>query len=234
VMLPSPAVVEMCGYAGFGFVILDREHGAAGMETLENQVRAADAAGIPAIVRVPSRAPDNILHAMDAGANGILVPHVITAEDAEAAVRAAHFPPRGSRGMTTTSRAGRHGLASPADYMARARSETVVICQIEDGAALQNVTAIARIPDLDAMFVGPADLSTSLGHPGEPAHPEVVAAVDRIRLEVESAGGPALANFARTESDAASLVARGFPIVCLSSSAVFSRRLADLVAGLKR
>ena len=234
VMLPSPAVVEMCGYAGFDFVILDAEHGAAGTETLENQLRAADASGIPAIVRVSSRAPDNILHAMDSGANGILVPHVITAEDASAVVRAAHFPPHGVRGMATTSRAGRHGLTTPAEYIARARSETVVICQIEDGVALPNVEKIASTPDLDAIFVGPADLATSMGRPGEPGHPDVVAAVDRIRREVEGVRGPALANFARTESDAATLAKQGFPIACLSTTAIFSRRLADLVAGLKQ
>lgn len=234
VMLPSPAVVEMCGYAGFDFVILDAEHGAAGTETLENQLRAADASGIPAIVRVSSRAPDNILHAMDAGANGILVPHVITADDASTVIRAAHFPPHGMRGMATTSRAGRHGLTTPADYIARARNETVVICQIEDGAALPNVASIARTPDLDAVFVGPADLATSMGRPGEPGHPEVVAAVGRIKQDVQAARGPALANFARTESDAAALAKQGFSVLCLSTTAIFSRRLADLVVGLKQ
>jgi 4-hydroxy-2-oxoheptanedioate aldolase len=233
VMLPSPALVEMCGYAGFDFVILDAEHGAAGTETLENMLRAADASGIPALVRVPSRAPDNILHVMDAGANGILVPHVITADDAAAVTRAAHFPPHGSRGMATTSRAGRHGLTTPGQYIERARHETVVIAQIEDRAALENVAAIAQTPDLDAVFVGPADLATSLGRPGEATHPDVVAAIDRVKADVMRAGKPALANFARTEGDAAALLQQGFTFICLSTTAVISRRFAELVAGLK-
>jgi 4-hydroxy-2-oxoheptanedioate aldolase len=233
VMVPSPAVVEMCGYNGFDYVILDAEHGATGTETLENQLRAADASGIPAIVRVGSRAPDQILRVLDAGACGILVPHVTCAEDTEAIVRAAHFPPHGIRGLATTSRAGRHGLVSAADYIRMAREETVVIVQIEDRAALEHVGAIARAPDLDAVFIGPADLATSLGVPGQATHPDVVAAIDHVRQEVVRAQKPALANFARTEADATELAKQGFHMICLSTTAIFSRRLADLVAALK-
>ena len=233
VMVPSAAVVEMCGYNGFDYVILDAEHGAAGTETLEHQLRAADASGIPAIVRVGSRAPDQILRVLDAGACGILVPHVITADDTEAIVRAAHFPPHGVRGLATTSRAGRHGLVPATEYIKSARDETVVIVQIEDRAALENVAAIARTPDLDAVFIGPADLATSFGYPGQPGHAAVVAAIDGIKRDVTAAGKPALANFARTEADAASLVKQGVHMICLSTTAIFSRRLADLVTALK-
>jgi 4-hydroxy-2-oxoheptanedioate aldolase len=233
VMVPSPAIVEMCGYNGFDYVILDAEHGAAGTETLEHQLRASDASGIPAIVRVGSRAPDQILRVLDAGACGILVPHVITAQDTDTIVRAAHFPPHGVRGLATTSRAGRHGLMSAADYIKQASEETIVIVQVEDRAALENVGAIARTPGLDAVFIGPADLATSLGHPGQPTHPDVVSAIDGIKREVTAAGKPALANFARTEADAVALAKNGFNMICLSTTAIFSRRLADLVKALK-
>jgi len=233
VSVPSPAVVEMCGHAGFDFVILDREHGPAGDETLENQVRAADVANVASLVRVPSRAPEHILHALDAGANGVLVPHLITADDAAAAVAAAHFPPRGIRGISTSTRAGRYGLVTPAALVERSRREVVVVGQIEDGAALPNVGEIARVAGLDAMFVGPADLSTSLGYPGQPDHPEVAAAIDAIRTTVESVRGPALANFARNEAEVARLAANGYAIVCLSSSAIMARRLADLATSIK-
>lgn len=233
VMVPSPAIVEMCGYNGLDYVILDAEHGPADTETLEHLLRAADASGIPAIVRVGGRAPDQILRVLDAGASGILVPHVITAEDTEAVVRAAHFPPRGVRGLATTSRAGRHGLVSAAEYIKAASEETVVIVQIEDRAALENVGAIARTPGLDAVFVGPADLATSLGHPGQVTHPDVVAGIAGIKREVTAAGKPALANFARTEVDAVALAKQGFNMICLSTTAVFSRRLADLAAAFK-
>jgi 4-hydroxy-2-oxoheptanedioate aldolase len=233
VMVPSPAIVEMCGYNGFDYVILDAEHGAAGTETLEHQLRAADASGIPAIVRVGSRAPDQILRVLDAGACGILVPHVISAQDTDAIVRAAHFPPHGVRGLATTSRAGRHGLTSAADYIKQASDETVVIVQVEDRAALENVAAIARTPGLDAVFVGPADLATSLGFPGQPTHPDVAAAIDGIKRDVTAAGKPALANFARTEADASALAKQGFNMICLSTTAIFTRRLADLAATLR-
>jgi 4-hydroxy-2-oxoheptanedioate aldolase len=137
------------------------------------------------------------------------MPHVIVSEDASAAVGAALFPPRGIRGMSTSTRAGRHGLASPAETLARAGRETVVIGQVEDAAALPNVAGIARTPNLDAVFVGPADLSTSLGFPGQPGHPDVVAAVDRIRRDVASVGGPPR-ELRPSEAEAAELVRQGF------------------------
>jgi 4-hydroxy-2-oxoheptanedioate aldolase len=122
---------------------------------------------------------------------------------------------------------------SAADYIRTAREETVVIVQIEDRAALENVGAIARTPELDAVFIGPADLATSLGFPGQATHPEVVATIDHVRRQVIATKKPALANFARTEADAVALAKQGYQMVCLSTTAIFTRRLADLVAALK-
>lgn len=147
VMTPSPSIVEMFGYAGFDFVIIDREHGASSLETLENSLRAAEASGMEALVRIPSGSTWEILSALDAGASGIVVPHVRAAEQAAALVDLAHYPPYGTRGFATTARAGRHGFVTVEEHLKRARERTLVLAQIEDADALPNVRAIANVED---------------------------------------------------------------------------------------
>jgi 4-hydroxy-2-oxoheptanedioate aldolase len=234
VMVPSPAIVEMVGYAGFDFVVLDREHGAATTEMIEHQIRAADAAGISAIVRVPTGAPFEILHALDAGASGILVPHVQTGEGAEAIARAVHYPPFGVRGMATTTRAGRHGMVDMAEHLRRAADETLLMLQIEDAPALDHVRDIAAVEGVGAIFIGPADLAVSLGHPGRTDHPEVVAAFDRIVEDVRAVGKVALSSFARSAEEAARLKARGIDMICLSTTSILANALKQLGRDLGR
>lgn len=233
VMVPSPAVVEMVGYAGFDYAVLDTEHGAAGTEMLEHQIRAAEASSLPVLVRTVSPAAGEILRALEAGATGVLVPHVTTAEDAAAIVRAAHYPPVGIRGMATTSRAGHHGITTVGAHLEQAKERTVVMVQIEDAAALPNVSAIARTPGIDAVFIGPADLAISLGFPGQLDHPTVAAAIRKITEEVREAG-QVVAAFARTEDDAKALVASGITMTCFSTTLIFSKRLVEIAQGLKQ
>ena len=232
ILVPSPAVVEMVGYAGFDYVILDREHGGAGMEAVEHQLRAAEASGTGTLVRIPSAEPWEILWALDAGAEGILVPHVRTAGEARAIVSAAHYPPNGTRGLATTARAGRHGFVGVDDHLRRAGEETFVMLQIEDAEALPQVAEIAATPGVDAVFIGPADLSISLGHPGNAGHPEVAAAIDQIIADVNGVGGPVLASFARAADDAEALQKKGIKLVCLSTTALFSSRLREVAQEL--
>ncbi|HEX6979731.1 MAG TPA: aldolase/citrate lyase family protein [Alphaproteobacteria bacterium] len=234
VMIPSPAVVEMAGYAGFDYVIIDLEHGAATTESLEHLLRAADAVGIPAIVRVGNREPVEILRVLDAGACGILAPHVLTAEDAARLVSAAHYPPIGNRGMATTTRAGRHGFVTVADHLKRAREETVVLVQIEDAAALPRVSSIAATPHVDGVFIGPADLAASLGRPGEIDHPDVAGAIDGIVRDTIAAKGPAVCCFARSEADVPKLLDKDVTTICLSTTSIFQRRLKDLAEDLRK
>ncbi|MCP9977754.1 SDR family oxidoreductase [Actinomadura madurae] len=169
---------------------------------LENHIRAADSAGVPVLVRVTANQPVQILHALDAGAAGVIVPHVDTAEQAAAAVRAAHYPPHGSRGFALSTRAGRYG-ATRTDVHMRTAERTLVIAQIEDVAALPHVAAIAATPRLDAVWVGPSDLSLSLGRPGRPDHPDVLAAIDRIVADTHRAANAKLCVLARDEREAA-------------------------------
>lgn len=233
VMLPSPGIVEMCGWAGFDFVILDQEHGAAGTESLENQIRAAEASGIAALVRIPEASTSMTQHALDAGAQGVLVPHVTSAEVARGIVAAAHYPPHGARGMATTSRAGRHGTVSVDDHLKRSHERTLVMLQIEDRSVLPEVGEIAGLDGVDALFIGPADLSVSLGHPGNPGHPDVAVEIDRIIETARRVGRAKVATFARNRDNAeAWRKDRGVEVLCFSTTAIFIDALKDLSGAL--
>ncbi|HET9094283.1 MAG TPA: aldolase/citrate lyase family protein [Solirubrobacteraceae bacterium] len=188
VKMPAPAEVELAGATGFDAVILDTEHGSP--EGLEHHLRAAETAGIPVVVRVPSVDPGPILRALDAGATGVVVAHVVDGAGAAAAVAAAHYPPRGRRGLALTTRAGRHGTAALADHLTRAGRETVVIVQIEDADAVPRSAEILGVDGVDGVLIGATDLSISLGRPGESGHPELVSAVATIADAAAAQGVP--------------------------------------------
>ncbi len=188
VKMPCQAEVELAGELGFDAVIIDTEHGTA--VGLEDHLRAADAAGIAALVRVPNAEPAPILRALDAGAAGIVVAHVTDAATARAAVAAAHYPPRGDRGLALSTRAGRYGTSALGLHLERAAQETVVIIQIEDADAVQRARSILAVDALDGVLIGETDLSISLGHPGDPQHPSVVAAGARIVAGAREHGVP--------------------------------------------
>lgn len=230
--MPGPAIVELGGHAGFDLVVIDTEHGAAGSEILEHHLRAADSAGIEAIVRVGTPEPIETLRALDAGASGVIVPHVNDAAAAEAAVRAAHYPPVGERGLAVSTRAGRHGLSPVGEHVERALGDTLVVVQVEHTEALDHVHEIASSERVDAVFLGPSDLSISLGHPGDSAHPEVVAAIDRVVKGVVGAGA-ALCVLAGTEEEARSWEARGARMVLFSATALLGGRLKQVVSELR-
>ena len=155
---------------GFDFLVLDGEHGTMKPADCENMVRGADVRGVPALVRVPANEAPVILRFMDTGALGVHVDR-LSAEDADRAVRAVKYGPRGGRGLTGV-RAAAYGQRGPlAEYVERANAETLVVVQIETRAALEQVTAIAAVDGVDIVFVGPTDLSHSLGVPGQTSPP---------------------------------------------------------------
>jgi 4-hydroxy-2-oxoheptanedioate aldolase len=233
VKMPAAASVEMCAAAGFDFVVLDAEHGGGEMLELEHHIRAAESFGIPALVRVGYNDPAEILHALDAGAVGIIVPHVCTAADARAAVQAAHYPPLGRRGLALTTRAGRHTFTDLRAHLARARSDTLVIVQVEDAEAFEHVREVAATPHVDVVFLGPTDLSLSLGHPGAFDHPVVAEAVETFIEAVRREGGAALGTFARDEADTLSWRARGASFIFLAATLLFAQRLKQVKGALE-
>lgn len=234
IKMPAGAVVEMSAQAGFDFAVLDCEHGGAETGALEDHVRAAESFGLPALVRVGDHAPIGILRALDTGAEGIVVPHVREPEDVAAIVRAAHYPPVGNRGLATSTRAGGHGLTPLVDHLSTAAENTVVVLQIEDREALVHVSAMASSAHVDAVFVGPTDLSISLGHPGNLDHPEVMAAIDGIIGAVSEADHTVLGAFARDEGSAAKWRERGAHLIALSSTGLFAQKLAEVASELHR
>ncbi|MBV9002538.1 MAG: alpha/beta fold hydrolase [Solirubrobacterales bacterium] len=180
VKMPAPTEIEQAADTGFDAVIIDTEHGPASGLELEHHLRAADAARIAALVRVPTSDAGPILAALDAGATGIVVAHVADPACAAAVVDAAHYPPRGHRGLALTTRAGRFGTAALAAHLARAARETLVFVQIEDAQAVRRTQEILSVDGVDGVLIGATDLSISLGQPGESGSREVRAAIDEI------------------------------------------------------
>lgn len=180
VKVPSPAVIEVIGLAGFDFILIDQEHGTLSHTEAEGLVRTAQGMGMRALVRVPDATKTSILHALDTGADGIVVPAVESADVAARAVAEAHYPPRGMRGFTMGHRAGRFGFAAAPKYLEEAAANTLVCVQIETAAGLANVEEIAATPGVDMLFVGPQDLSLSLGVLGQSPNPTLEAASQRV------------------------------------------------------
>ena len=192
----DPAAVEAAGHAGYDFVLLEIEHGTTTFETLPNLIRTANVAGVCPVVRVPRGSDIWIDQALDVGAGGIMIPQIDTAEQARAAVSAAKFSPVGTRGTCRFVRSAGFGSVPGSTYFSEAQ-DTVVILQAEGKKAVENLDAIMDVPGVDVIFVGPYDLSSSLGHVGEIDHPEVIACIKEI-LAKASAKGVKIGCFADT------------------------------------
>lgn len=167
----SPTVVEALGHVGADFVVLDLEHSPTSVHGMLPLLHAADASGVMVVVRMPDQNPTAIKHALDLGANTLLFPFVETPEEAEALVSACLYPPHGRRGFSKMNRAARYLL--DAEYPTRARDDVLIVAQLETERAVRNVEAIAGVPGIGGVFVGPGDLSASLGLIGQTAHPRV-------------------------------------------------------------
>ncbi len=188
VNLPSPAYVELLGWSEYDFAILDAEHGPPSPETIEHMVRAADASGITPITRVAVNLQQNLLRYLDAGSLGVQVPMVNTAEEARAAVAAIRYPPIGTRGLATT-RASQYGTGqSLADYVRDANEQLLAVVQVETTTAIDNLRGIIAVRGIDVVFIGPTDLSSSMGFPGETTRPEVTGVIEAAGRLIVQAG----------------------------------------------
>ena len=187
--IPAPLLVEMIGYAGYDFVILDIEHAGLNPQTLEDMIRAAECSAITPLVRVPSVQPETILRVLDAGAQGIVVPRVQDALQARQAVQASRYHPLGERGISGGRTTG-FGTISLQEYLAKANREIMVVAMIEDAAGVENIDAIAAVSGIDMILEGAIDLSQSLGVPGQSQHPAVQAAIRRVAASCAAQGVP--------------------------------------------
>ncbi len=183
--LPSPALVEMVGYAGFDFVIIDNEHGPQSIETTEHMIRAARCGGTLPIVRT---AEADILRVLDAGASGVQVPSVEDAETARRIVEACRYPPLGRRSSAFTARAGGYTFFGGAAQIQRANEGTAIVLMVETAEAVKNLDAILAVPGIDCIFVGLSDLALSMGHAGDNMHPRVQETLGDIFSRAKAAG----------------------------------------------
>jgi len=181
-------IVELIGHIGFDFVLIDAEHGPAGVESCENMVRAADSVETPVFIRIAENARQNILRYLDTGTQGVQLPMINTREEAEAVVQSVKYPPQGKRGLAGI-RAADYGLKmSLKDYTIMANKETLTVVQIETVEAMDNLEELLTVDGVDVFFIGPTDLSTSMGYTGQTTHPEVLAAIDKLVDRILAAG----------------------------------------------
>lgn len=179
--LIDPRIVEMVALrGGFDAIWMDHEHSGITLEAVENTARAVRAAGLDSFVRLAPTDYASVMRFLEVGAGGIMAAQVRTAEEAERVVTWAKFAPRGRRGLSGGNVDGDYGLIPMAEYTARCNRETFVAIQIENAEALDDLEAIARVPDVDLLFVGPADLSQALGVTGQFDHPRLLEAIERI------------------------------------------------------
>jgi 4-hydroxy-2-oxoheptanedioate aldolase len=189
VMFPSPQLVEMLAYAGFDWVLIDCEHGSIGPVDIEVMSMAADAAGITAIARPRSNSAADIQFVLDRGVLGVQIPHINTRADAERAVAAVKFGPGAARGLAAGTRPDRWGLGGHMpDFAAHANAQSLVCVQIEHQEAVANINEILKVDGIDVFFIGPSDLSQSMGYPGNPKAPPVAAAIAQTLATIRAAG----------------------------------------------
>lgn len=186
--LGSPALAEMLASCGFDWILIDTEHSPIELPDVIEHLRAIEGAGLPALVRPAWNDTVTVKRLLDQGAQTLMFPYVETPEEAASAVAATRFPPHGVRGVSGSSRAANYGLIP--GYFAKAEAELCVIVQIETPRALANIEAIAAVPGVDAVFIGPSDMAASMGHIGNAQHPAVQAAIDDGFRRLKAMGKP--------------------------------------------
>ena len=207
--IPSPRVVELCGIAGFDYVVIDAEHGPIDVGMCENMVRAAEAVGMTPIVRIPGHDPKVILRYLDTGAQGVMAPQVNSVRDAQAILDATKYSPIGKRGLGP-GRAAMYGLGEPLrEYAPNENDNMLVIVQLENIAALDELDALVQVPGIDAFEIGTADLSASMGFPGQSSRPDVQQVVARF-VSAVLGSGRVIGDTANDAESAADLRRQGY------------------------
>ncbi|WP_230531555.1 HpcH/HpaI aldolase family protein [Microvirga roseola] len=220
----SIAAVEMLGHAGYDWLLLDTEHTPTELPDIISQMRVLVGCSAEPIVRPAWNDTVLIKRFLDAGAQSLLIPFVQNEEEAERAVRAMRYPPHGVRGVSVSSRANRYGRVT--DYFKKVHDELCCLVQLETGAALERLEAIAAVNGIDGIFIGPSDLSADLGHLGNPGHPDVQAAIRSAVDRCRKLGKPA-GILAPVEADARRYLEWGYTFVAVGADMGLLRKAAD-------
>jgi 2-keto-3-deoxy-L-rhamnonate aldolase RhmA len=214
VMSASPIVAEAVGCAGFDWGVIDMEHTPLDMMDIVHLLQAVAGTKMVPVVRVPWNETVMVKRVLDAGAQTLLFPFVQNAEEAKRAVAATRYPPEGVRGMAGMSRGSRFGTIP--DYYNTANKQIGVIVQLETPSAVDQLDAIAAVDGVDAIFLGPADLSGSMGHVGNLTHPAVMDLMSKAAQRCKALGKP-VGTVGGTPEVVAQYRAAGFTFVAVAS-----------------
>ncbi len=185
-MSASETVVEAMATLSYDYVVLDVEHAPLGMESVGGLLRALAVHNMPAVVRMVGHSPTDIKQVLDRGAMSLLFPFVQTAAQAKQIVTACKYPPLGNRGFAFMVRGS--GYTSNTDYVSQFNDQVFLAMQLETPEALDNAASIARVQGVDSVFIGPGDLSMSMGRPGDITHPEVRSAIEKCVAKMHTIG----------------------------------------------
>ena len=228
-----PGIGHLLATGGSEFVFLDTEHSGLGIDTLKSTLQYLQAAAVPALVRPPGRAYEHIARALDAGAEGLILPMVGTADEARRIVQCAKYAPMGSRGVALGIAHDRYSSGPVADKLVEANRRTVLFVLVETREGAENAEEIAAVDGIDGLWIGHLDLSSSLGIPGQFEHPDYIAAVDRI---AKAAGehGKSLGRMAETAEEGVRLYARGHDFIAIGTDTqLYAGALRSELAALR-
>jgi len=219
ITIASPTIAELMGNIGFDWLGIDCEHAAIGLESTQTLMQAMAATCAMPLVRVATNDHVMIKRVLDMGANGIMVPMVNSAEEAENAVRATHFPPRGVRGVGL-ARAHGYTIEKRAEYLNRMDDEILLIIQCEHRESVKNIDEILKVNGYDGIFIGPDDMAASMGLLGHPEHPDVVSAIESVLKAANNAGVP-IGIPARTAEETQMRLEQGFKFIQLGVDVLY-------------
>lgn len=224
----SALLAELAGRSGLDWCVLDMEHGSGSWDMLTNQLFALEGTGAAPIVRLPSVQLDYFKRALDLGAHGLMLPNVNTVEEAQAAVSYSRYPPHGTRGVALMNRSTQYG-AKAEERLETAHENTLILAQIESPQAVENVDAIAAVDGVDVLFVGPMDLSVTMGIRGQFDHPDFVAATSKV-IETARKHGKACGILGFSPPDIAKYYKQGYTVVAVGSDGgMVANGMKDLV-----
>jgi len=211
----SPDIIEVMALSGFDFVVIDTEHGLMSVESTLELIRAAEVRGLTPITRIAEPSETAILRSLDIGTHGIQVPQVNNKSTAEKIINAAKYFPIGNRGLALPRSANYGLIDDPLDYFEKANKETMIVVHCENKTSLDNIEEIAKIPEIDVVFLGPFDMSQSWGIPGQINHPLIEDACSRV-LDACKSAGKAAGIFVLDGQQAKMRAEQGFQYITIS------------------
>lgn len=225
--LCSNIAAEIISDSGFDWILLDTEHSPNEIPDLVGQLQAMQGSATTPIIRPAWNDVVLAKRALDIGAQSLLFPYVQNAEEARRAVASTRYPPQGIRGVSVAARASRYGRTP--EYLTRANAEICVLVQVETRSALGEIEAIAEVEGIDGVFIGPSDLAASLGHLGNPQHPDVQKAIENAGKRLKAVGKPA-GILTGNEEEARRYIGWGYLFVAVGADVGLLARNADALA----